>query len=568
MTFSLLFTILFLSGFSAISPHPRGSPSYLSVSQPVNWHVKEKDICPQGYQCYGGVWVPQVNVYRDIWIFGVSNNEQKGGILHFRSLPTHPCTTHCVEKLPISCKAEVIYVPHTGGDYSFEDVPLTFIPKGNYVVTSPSFFMHYNMKLWVFLDDGTGPEKMSVTLDTDKEKYGREDASVLLTLQVADNETGTLMQVDSLYGTIFLPDQTKKTLVTEDWSWNEDHQHYEYLWDFENDAGETCNPKEGFYSAEAWVKKRYYQDEYVVADFSVCYHIAIDAALDHSPPVYELGEPVKVTVTIVDESGAVVTGDLDIELVQPDGQPAEVGWVHANDVYTLNFQPTQEGLHSLTVSLKDDVICYLEKAHAHFLVSDCEEALIDLTLTEPIVNEVITAELVITDPQGNSLPGIEIESELYTPNGSLTLSWTESGDGVYSAEFTPTETGFYQICGYFYTPAGSCYKGFFEAACTVMEKRMADLLIRNEDISVDPEPELGDTVTISVTVHNVGNKDAEDFWVVILINDWVVYWEFFPVLPAGASYTLEYEWQVIHSGAHIIQAFADAPESMIPEGIV
>jgi hypothetical protein len=277
---------------------------------------------------------------------------------------------------------------------------------------------------------------------------------------------------------------------------------------------------------------------------------------------------VEVTVTILDESRETVTGDLSIELIQPDGQLAEVGWVHANEVYTLSFQPTQEGLHSLTVALKDDATCHLEEAHAHFLVSECEEALIDLTLTESIVNEVITAELVITDPQGNSLPGIEIESELYTPEGSLTLSWTESGDGVYSAEFTPTETGFYQICGYFYTPAGSCYKGFFEAACTVMEKRMADLLIRNEDISVDPEPELGDTVTISVTVHNVGNKDAEDFWVVILINDWVVYWEFFPVLPAGASYTLEYEWQVIHSGAHIIQAFADAPESMIPEGIV
>jgi hypothetical protein len=428
--------------------------------------------------------------------------------------------------------------------------------------------MHYNMRLWIFLDDGTGPEKMSATLDTDKEKYGREDTSVLLTLQVTDEKTGTLMQVDSIYGTIFLPDHTTKTLVTEDWSWNEQDQHYEYLWNFENDAQETCDPREGFYEAEAWVKKRYYEDEYVVADFSVCYHVIIDAALDHSPPVYELGDQVEVTVTILDESRETVTGDLSIELVQPDGQPAEVGWVHAGDVYTLHFQPTQEGLHSLTVSVKDDVICYLEKAHAHFLVSDCEEALIDLTLTEPIVNEVITAELVITDPQGNPLSGIGIESELYTPDGSLTLSWTESGDGTYTAAFTPTLPGFYQIYGHFYTLAGSCYKGFFEAACTVTEKRMPDLLISNEDISVDPEPELGDTVTISVTVHNVGNKDAEDFWVVILINDQVVYWEFFPVLPAGASYTIEYEWLVIHSGAHIIQAFADAPESMIPEGIV
>ncbi|MBU7032824.1 MAG: hypothetical protein HXS53_09855 [Theionarchaea archaeon] len=46
VTVSLLFTILFLSAFSALSPHPRGSPLYLGVSQPVTWRVKEKDICP------------------------------------------------------------------------------------------------------------------------------------------------------------------------------------------------------------------------------------------------------------------------------------------------------------------------------------------------------------------------------------------------------------------------------------------------------------------------------------------------------------------------------------------
>ncbi|MBU7043243.1 MAG: hypothetical protein HXS47_06590, partial [Theionarchaea archaeon] len=483
-------------------------------------------------------------------------------------LPTYSCTTHCVENLPISHKAEVIYVPHTGGDYSFEQVPLTFIPKGNYVVTSPSFFMHYNMRLWIFLDDGTGPEKMWATLNTDREKYGREDSSVLLTLQITDEKTGTFMQADSIHSTIFLPDHTEKTVLTEDWSWNEQEQYYEYVWNFQNDAQVMCDPKEGFYAAEAWVKKRYYQDEHVVTGFSVCYHITIDATLDRSPPVYELGDPVEVTVTILDESGETVTGDLSIELIQPAGQPVEVEWVHTNEVYTLSFRPTQEGLHSLDISLKDDVKCYLEEAHTHFLVSTCEEALTDITLSEPIVNEVITAELVITDPQGNPLSGVEIESELHTPEGSLTLSWTEFADGIYSTEFTPTQTGFYQICGHFSVLRDTCYRGFFEAACTVTEKRMPDLLISNEDISVDPEPELGDMVTISVTAHNIGNKDAEDFWVVILINDRVVYWEFFPVLPAGASYTLDYEWLIIHSGAYIIQAFADAPESMIPEGIV
>ncbi|MBU7043239.1 MAG: hypothetical protein HXS47_06570, partial [Theionarchaea archaeon] len=245
MVISLLVIILFLSAFSALSPHPRGSPLYLGVSQPVTWHVKENNFCPQGYQCYSGVWVPQVNVYRDMWVFGVSNNEQKGGILHFRNLPTYPCTTHCVENLPISHKAEVICVPYTGGDYSFENVPITFIPRGNYVVTSPSFFMHYNMKLWIFLDDGTGPQKMSAVLEADSEIYGQN--TVFLSLKVTDIQTGEKIPVDTISGEIILPDQTVKSLITEMWNWNSDEFHYEYIFDLKNDLNEYSNPKEGIY---------------------------------------------------------------------------------------------------------------------------------------------------------------------------------------------------------------------------------------------------------------------------------------------------------------------------------
>jgi hypothetical protein len=424
------------------------------------------------------------------------------------------------------------------------------------------------MKLWIFLDDGTGPQRMSATLDTDREEYGTECDAVVLTLQVIDTDTREFMPVDSLHGTLFLPDHTMKTLITEDWSWNELKKRYEYTWNFENDAGETCDLKEGYYFAEVRIKKRYYADKLVQTDFSVCYHMSIDLSFDHAPPVYEPSELVEMTVICCDMSGQPISGELDITLVQPDGQSAEADWTYTDGVYTVQYHPTQEGLHSVTIAVKDDIICYLEETHGQFLVSHCKEAVSDITLSEPIVNEPIRAALKITDSQGSPLTGVHISSTLYTPSGVLTLSWVELGEGIYITQFTPTETGFYQICGHFYVMHDSCYRGFFEAGCVVTEKLLPDLLIANEDISVDPEPKLGDTVTISVTVHNIGNKDAQDFWVIILIDDMVVYWEFFPLLPADASYTIEYEWIVIHSGTHIIQAFADAPESMIPEGII
>jgi len=556
-------TIIVLSGCSQLSSHPTYSPLSLGVFQPSRWHVKETVSCPQGYQCYSDIWVPQVNVYRDMWVFGVSNNEEKGGILHFRPLPDHPCTTHCVEDCPISHRAEVISVPHTGGNYSHEEVPLTFIPKGRYVVTSPSFSMHYNMKLWIFVDDGTGPQDMSAVLDTDRETYGGECNTVLLKLQITDKNSNEFIRVDSLYGTISVPDSTQKTLFTDEWSWNELNRRYEYLWNFENDAGELCDPKEGYYSAEVWVKKKYYADERASTDFSVCYHMNIDFTFDHAPPVYELGDLVEMTVTCYDRSGQPIAGTLDITLVQPDGQSAEANWVYTDGVYTVQYHPTQEGLYSVTISVKDDVICYLEEAHGQFLVSHCKEAVSDITLSEPIVNELIQAELNITDSEGNPLTGANVSSTLHTPSGSLTLSWEESDEGIYRAQFTPTETGFYQICGHFYVMHDSCYQGFFEAGCTVTEKLLPDLLITNEDISVDPEPEIGDTVTISVTVHNIGNKDAQDFWVIILINDVPKYWELIPYLPPGGSYTLEYQWIVIFSGGYVIQAIVDPPEGVI-----
>ncbi|MGC1119947.1 MAG: hypothetical protein WBA22_02535, partial [Candidatus Methanofastidiosia archaeon] len=68
--------------------------------------------------------------------FGVSNHEEKGGILHFREYPDTECTEHCVGCTPVLYEAEVIYVPYYGDPlyYVPQALSLTYIPPGRYIV--------------------------------------------------------------------------------------------------------------------------------------------------------------------------------------------------------------------------------------------------------------------------------------------------------------------------------------------------------------------------------------------------------------------------------------------------
>jgi hypothetical protein len=163
-----------------------------------------------------------------VWVFGITNNASTGGILHFREYPDDPCRISCEDYIPVLYTAEVVYVPSYGGAYAPGKVPITYIPKGQYVVTSPSFPIQYNMRLWYFPDDGNGPELMDAVLKTDKEKYKREDASVIFSVQVTDEETNQFIQVDSIFGEIILPDGTRKTVKPEDWTWNKGEERHEY----------------------------------------------------------------------------------------------------------------------------------------------------------------------------------------------------------------------------------------------------------------------------------------------------------------------------------------------------
>jgi hypothetical protein len=363
-----------------------------------------------------------------MWVFGITNNAQEGGILNFRKYPDDPCVKHCVQEIPIEYTAEVIYVPSTGGSYRPEDVCLTYIPKGRYVVTSPSFSIFYNTRLWWFPDDGNGPRMMSATMKTDRKKYEREDASALISIQVT-SETQEFIQVDNIFGVIALPDNTEKTINMEDWSWNEEEERYEYVWDFTNDEGIHADPKESFYLAEMVVKKKYYKDVQVQTDFGICYHIGIDLAFDKDPPEYRLLDKVTMTVSITDEEGSPLDSGIDSVLVLPDGNIDDLLWTPVTTgMYTTVYMPDQEGQYSITVEATGDSLCYLEDIITTFTVKACEEVFLNLEISPAVINEVVTFILTVTDKNGNNLSGAHIESELYYLTEYMgTLSWSEEG---------------------------------------------------------------------------------------------------------------------------------------------
>ncbi|MBU7028510.1 MAG: hypothetical protein HXS48_16370 [Theionarchaea archaeon] len=571
----LVITIFSLVPYT-VEPLPIPYPREADVYVPKYWYCQETKGCPNGYMCRDGVWVPSFTTTIPMWIFGVTNKYERGGVLNFREYPDYTCRAHCVESIPVLYTADVIYVPYYGGDYLPEDVPITYLPPGEYIVTSPSFAVYYNVKIWFFPDRG-GPKKMSAALETDKEKYGKEDTSVIYTLQVTDEDTKEYIQVDKIFGKIVLPDNTEKTVTTEDWAWNEEEELYVYCWDFLNDEGKCSDPKEGSYSCELTAKKKYYEDARAGVDFAVCYHVEIDLEFDKDIPKYSLGEPVEMTVYVTDENGSPVTIGVESVLVLPNGEvKTDLSWTQTEPgTYSTSYTPVQEGVHHITVGVKENIICYLKEASSEFYVKACEEAHVDLEIIGTTINEPVTFVLTVTDGAGNGLSGGEIESGVYLiDNPPVALSWSDLGNGVYEAVYTPSEVGFYTICGtvIIFEETG-CFRGFFDGSFIVEEKKLPDLVIRNEDIRVYSESgeditensklPLGETVTISVTVWNIGDASAENFWVVILIDGNLVYKESVVVLAAGESILIECMWAFNHSGCYTISAAADPPEGII-----
>lgn len=506
-----------------------------------------------------GAWWPSFHYWENIWIAG----SDKIGTLYFYKRP------HRTENE----LGPALLIYESRGEPDPRE-KAKFLPVGDYLVLidGQSFHAyHHTCKdlIYFYEDDGTGPKRMSANLETDKARYGKEDSFVLFSLQTRDEETGAYIQVNEIEGRIRLPDDTLKAVTTEDWCWNSEKELYEYLWDFRNNEGLCADPKEGNYSCEVTVEKSFYEDAHAETHFAVCYHIEIDVEFDKELREYFWGERVTMIAHVTDENGSPVHADLESVLVLPDGsQVTDLQWTETEPgAYTASYIPWQEGIYRLTVRVREDVICYLEEGSAVFFVKGCEEIFINLQVDNAYVNRTATLTLTVTDGNGNGLSGALITSELHLPDGStVPLSWTEIGDGIYQTEYSfgYSSLGTYLVSGtVFILGENNCFGAFLNEFFEVTEKKLPDLEIRNEDIEIWPEPNLGETVMISVTVRNVGDADAENFYVVILINDKVVYKAFIEVLAQGESTTIEYEWYVEYSGGYIIQAIADPPEGLV-----
>ncbi|MGC1122059.1 MAG: CARDB domain-containing protein [Candidatus Methanofastidiosia archaeon] len=356
-------------------PLPFGECHYKRPYLPDNWWVMEAPECLCGTMCRKDGWVPRLTIggslmeERGIWVFGVTTHEEEGGILHFREYPDTDCVEHCVGCTPVLYEAEVIYVPYYGDPvyYSPYHVPVTYIPPGQYIVTSPSFHISNGVEIWYFYDDGNGPV-MNAHLETDKPHYGKDECPVF-TLTIIDQLTGNPIKVDGITGEIVLPDRTKKTLTTGMWVWNEGEKSYTCQWDLKNDDGNFSNPREGGYLVQITARKHLYKDASASSDFMVCYNVQFELKFDKNPPQYSLGQHVSIMVTIT-EDGNPLSGILGYELASPEGGSESLEWEETlPGVYHASYLPLQPGKYIISVWLQDDFgACYLGEASSSFEV--------------------------------------------------------------------------------------------------------------------------------------------------------------------------------------------------------
>jgi hypothetical protein len=335
-----------------------GDPHYLRINQAVYHYVKESEGCPFGYQCYYNTWMPHVDINQPIWVFGISNNDGCGGTLNFREYPDRNCEESCSAYIPVLYTAEIMYIPswETPG-YSPGDVFVTFIPPGKYVVTSPSFTMHYNMKLWYFPDkEGS----LSAFLESDSPEYEKGE-NITLSLRVYDQETGLPLEVDTITGRIILPDQTTESLTPDAWCWDESEKEYTYVLPPQN--------KEGGYAVSVTVQKAHYRNVTASTTFMACFDLTFEITFDKNPPVYTKSEPVTITVSITDGDQTPVSGTLLSELLLPDNSSLLLEWEEPSPgVYTTTYYPFLDGTYVVVVWLQNDTTCYLGKGSSTFTV--------------------------------------------------------------------------------------------------------------------------------------------------------------------------------------------------------
>ncbi|MGC1121080.1 MAG: CARDB domain-containing protein, partial [Candidatus Methanofastidiosia archaeon] len=275
----------------------------------------------------------------------------KGGILHFREYPDTECTEHCVGCTPVLYEAEVIFVPYYGDPfYVPQALSLTYIPPGRYLVTSPSFHISNNVRVWYFYDDGTGPV-MDAHLETEDEFYELPNSTQVV-LYVTDQFTGKRIQVDTITGTVILPDETEEEIPPGMWTWNQEEKQYECDW--------HTIPMEGRYCISVTAKKALYNDAEASTTFEVCYGGCITLLFDRNPPVYEENETVHMTATATDDDGNPVSGGIS-GTVTREGYSDDLEWEEVSPgIYEASYTPIVAGTYHVEIHPFDqEGVCYV-----------------------------------------------------------------------------------------------------------------------------------------------------------------------------------------------------------------
>ncbi|MBU7014392.1 MAG: hypothetical protein HXS52_13760 [Theionarchaea archaeon] len=342
---------------SQVSPVPFGNRAYYKRPYiPDNWWVMEAPECLCGTMCREEGWVPRLTIGgslmedRGVWVFGVSTHEEKGGILHFREYPDTQCVEHCTGCTPILYEADVIYVRYYDDPYYVpQALPLTYVPPGTYLVTSPSFHIGNDVWIWYFYDDGTGPV-MDAHLETVDEFY-EPPTSTQVILYVTDQFTGKRIQVDTITGTVVLPDETEEEMPPGMWTWNQEEEQYECSW--------HTIPMEGRYHISVTAEKALYNDADASTTFEVCYGGCITLQFDRNPPVYEENETVHMTATATDDGGNPVSG-ISGKVTREDHSD-DLEWEEVSPgVYEASYTPTVAGIYHVEIHPFDEYdVCYV-----------------------------------------------------------------------------------------------------------------------------------------------------------------------------------------------------------------
>jgi hypothetical protein len=358
----LMVTILTVTLFcvlsSEVSPVPFGNRVYYKRPYlPENSWVMEAPECLCGTMCVRGSWIPRLTIggslmeERGVWVFGVSNHEKKGGILHFREYPDTECVEHCVSCTPVLYEAEVIFVNYYEDPYFVpQALSLTYVPPGKYLVTSPSFHISNNVRIWYFYDDGTGPV-MDAHLETEDEFY-ELPTSTRIVLYVTDQFTERRIQVDTITGKVILPDETEEEIPPGMWTWNQEEEQYECDW--------HTIPMEGRYYISVTAKKALYNDAEASTTFEVCYGGCITLLFDRNPPIYEENETVHMTATATDDSGNPVSGGIS-GTVTCENISHDLEWEEVSPgIYEASYTPIVAGTYRVEIHPFDQQgVCYV-----------------------------------------------------------------------------------------------------------------------------------------------------------------------------------------------------------------